>query len=226
MDCISGDLLFQCRNLDLQDWLRKRRIYIQQNQDWHGKTGLLSETCTTSTIWVKWTSSWPFKIMEKPGMTARLFLNLSSLQALLRLRHHFNHFSSPFGNNINVSKLNDFISKDRQSETVNSVLLFIGVGFFQHFLIHFEFFPSAAFCFWIIPYGKNIRSCSGKDNELKYLQFLKDITDDILFRGYHSNKILEDVFQKHIERNKHYLNEKWMKPIRREIEKLKFWRKI
>ncbi|XP_072121232.1 spermatogenesis-associated protein 7 homolog isoform X3 [Mobula birostris] len=63
---------------------------------------------------------------------------------------------------------------------------------------------------------QNIYSAKSRlawDNELKYLQFLKDITDDILFRGYHSNKILEDVFQKHIERNKHYLNEDKLKNI-------------
>ncbi|XP_078261031.1 spermatogenesis-associated protein 7 homolog [Rhinoraja longicauda] len=45
------------------------------------------------------------------------------------------------------------------------------------------------------------------DNELKYLQFLREVTDDILIRGYHSNKILENVFQRHIERNKYHLNE-------------------
>ncbi|XP_072906946.1 spermatogenesis-associated protein 7 homolog isoform X1 [Hemitrygon akajei] len=63
---------------------------------------------------------------------------------------------------------------------------------------------------------QNIYSANSRlawDNELKYLQFLKDVTDDILFRGYHSNKILESVFQKHIERNKHYLNEDKLKNI-------------
>ncbi|XP_067845009.1 spermatogenesis-associated protein 7 homolog isoform X2 [Heptranchias perlo] len=45
------------------------------------------------------------------------------------------------------------------------------------------------------------------EDELKYLQFLKEVTDDILIRGYHSNKILENVFQRHIERSKYHLNE-------------------
>ncbi|XP_067900229.1 spermatogenesis-associated protein 7 homolog isoform X2 [Heterodontus francisci] len=49
------------------------------------------------------------------------------------------------------------------------------------------------------------------EDEMKYLQFLKEVTDDILIRGYHSNKILENVFQTHIERSKYHLNEDKLK---------------
>ncbi|XP_078086678.1 spermatogenesis-associated protein 7 homolog [Mustelus asterias] len=52
-----------------------------------------------------------------------------------------------------------------------------------------------------------------RENELKYLQFLKEVTDDILIRGYHSNKILENVFQAHINRSKHHLSEDKLKNI-------------
>ncbi|XP_072436221.1 spermatogenesis-associated protein 7 homolog [Chiloscyllium punctatum] len=49
--------------------------------------------------------------------------------------------------------------------------------------------------------------------EMKYLRFLKDVTDDILCRGYHSNRILENIFQIHIERSKYHLNEDKLKNI-------------
>ncbi|XP_060686990.1 spermatogenesis-associated protein 7 homolog [Hemiscyllium ocellatum] len=45
------------------------------------------------------------------------------------------------------------------------------------------------------------------EDEMKYLQFLKEVTDDILCRGYHSNRILENIFQIHVERSKYHLNE-------------------
>ncbi|GCB79443.1 hypothetical protein scyTo_0016958 [Scyliorhinus torazame] len=51
-----------------------------------------------------------------------------------------------------------------------------------------------------------MKKCLWED-EMKYLQFLKEVTDDILIRGYHSNKILENVFQTHIERSKYHLSE-------------------
>ncbi|XP_038667543.1 spermatogenesis-associated protein 7 homolog isoform X1 [Scyliorhinus canicula] len=52
-----------------------------------------------------------------------------------------------------------------------------------------------------------------REDEMKYLQFLKEVTDDILIRGYHSNKILENVFQTHIERSKYHLSEGKLKNI-------------
>ncbi|XP_048457284.1 spermatogenesis-associated protein 7-like [Rhincodon typus] len=73
----------------------------------------------------------------------------------------------------------------------------------------------------------NTRSLAGKEhssttvksklmaweNEMKYLQFLKEVTDDILLRGYHSNRILENIFQIHVERSKYHLNEDKLKNI-------------
>ncbi|XP_007903221.2 spermatogenesis-associated protein 7 isoform X2 [Callorhinchus milii] len=55
------------------------------------------------------------------------------------------------------------------------------------------------------------------ENELKYLQFLKEVTDDVLLRGYHSNKFLEKVFERHIERSKHNLSEVRMRNMLQEL---------
>uniref|UniRef100_A0A4W3IMP0 Spermatogenesis-associated protein 7 homolog n=1 Tax=Callorhinchus milii TaxID=7868 RepID=A0A4W3IMP0_CALMI len=55
------------------------------------------------------------------------------------------------------------------------------------------------------------------ENELKYLQFLKEVTDDVLLRGYHSNKFLEKVFERHIERSKHNLSEVRMRTMLQEL---------
>uniref|UniRef100_UPI00398E8AEB spermatogenesis-associated protein 7 homolog n=1 Tax=Pristiophorus japonicus TaxID=55135 RepID=UPI00398E8AEB len=51
------------------------------------------------------------------------------------------------------------------------------------------------------------------EDEMKYLQFFKEVTDDILIRGCHSNKILENVFQRHIERRKYHLSEDKLKSM-------------
>ncbi|XP_066569386.1 spermatogenesis-associated protein 7 homolog [Amia ocellicauda] len=37
-----------------------------------------------------------------------------------------------------------------------------------------------------------------REEELRYLQFLEDVTTDILLNGFYSNKKLESVFQRHM----------------------------
>ncbi|XP_060102063.1 spermatogenesis-associated protein 7 homolog [Heteronotia binoei] len=52
-----------------------------------------------------------------------------------------------------------------------------------------------------------------KEEELKYLQFLKEITNDILIRSCYQNKALGDVFQIHVRSRKCDLDEAKMQRI-------------
>lgn len=45
------------------------------------------------------------------------------------------------------------------------------------------------------------------EEEQKYLQFISDVTTDILARGIFSNRVLKQVFEMHIERKKDHLDE-------------------
>ncbi|XP_062947005.1 spermatogenesis-associated protein 7 isoform X2 [Cynocephalus volans] len=44
---------------------------------------------------------------------------------------------------------------------------------------------------------------SGSEEELLYLSFIEDVTDDILKLGLFSNRFLERLFERHIKQNKH-----------------------
>ncbi|XP_036593148.1 spermatogenesis-associated protein 7 isoform X2 [Trichosurus vulpecula] len=50
-----------------------------------------------------------------------------------------------------------------------------------------------------------------REEELLYLSFIEDVTDEILKLGLFSNRVLERLFEHHIERNKHHLEEKKMR---------------
>ncbi|KAK2561902.1 Spermatogenesis-associated protein 7 [Acropora cervicornis] len=54
--------------------------------------------------------------------------------------------------------------------------------------------------------------------EQKYLRFISDVTTDILARGIFSNRVLQKVFDLHIERQKDHLDENRLKEM---IEQLK-----
>lgn len=56
------------------------------------------------------------------------------------------------------------------------------------------------------------------DEEQKYLRFISDVTTDILARGIFSNRVLQKVFDMHIERQKDHLDENRLKEM---IEQLK-----
>ncbi|XP_036738367.2 spermatogenesis-associated protein 7 isoform X2 [Manis pentadactyla] len=52
--------------------------------------------------------------------------------------------------------------------------------------------------------------CSSSREELLYLNFIEDITDEILKLGLFSNRFLERLFERHIKQNKHLLEEEKM----------------
>jgi len=56
------------------------------------------------------------------------------------------------------------------------------------------------------------------EEEQKYLKFISDVTTDILARGIFSNRVLQQVFEIHIERRKDHLDEGRLKEM---IEQLK-----
>nr|XP_057947523.1 spermatogenesis-associated protein 7 isoform X2 [Doryrhamphus excisus] len=60
------------------------------------------------------------------------------------------------------------------------------------------------------PVMKNI---SAEDEELMYLEFISDVTEDILSRGFISNRVLDRVIQRHIDMNLHRLDEAKMRHL-------------
>ncbi|CAF0790384.1 unnamed protein product [Brachionus calyciflorus] len=52
-----------------------------------------------------------------------------------------------------------------------------------------------------------------KEEELKYLAFVKDVTDDILQRGLISNRVINNCFNYHLNKNKKQLDEKKMRDL-------------
>uniref|UniRef100_S4RPM1 Spermatogenesis associated 7 n=1 Tax=Petromyzon marinus TaxID=7757 RepID=S4RPM1_PETMA len=50
-----------------------------------------------------------------------------------------------------------------------------------------------------------------REEELKYLQFIGQVTDDILAMGLFSNSVLVRVFERHVEKNRHRLEETKMR---------------
>ncbi|KAK1171431.1 spermatogenesis-associated protein 7-like, partial [Acipenser oxyrinchus oxyrinchus] len=63
------------------------------------------------------------------------------------------------------------------------------------------------------------RELIAREEELRYLQFLEGVTSDILLRGCYSNKILEGIFQKHIDRRRYDLNEVKMRNILEDLKR-------
>ncbi|XP_074091676.1 spermatogenesis-associated protein 7 isoform X2 [Macrotis lagotis] len=56
-----------------------------------------------------------------------------------------------------------------------------------------------------------VKKIQSEEEELLYLSFIEDVTDEILKLGLFSNRILERLFERHIEQNKHHLEEKKMR---------------
>ncbi|XP_073205468.1 spermatogenesis-associated protein 7 isoform X2 [Lepidochelys kempii] len=52
-----------------------------------------------------------------------------------------------------------------------------------------------------------------REEELRYLSFIEDVTDEILKLGLFSNRALERLFERHIEQNKHRLDENKMRHL-------------
>ncbi|XP_076979370.1 spermatogenesis-associated protein 7 isoform X2 [Tamandua tetradactyla] len=57
------------------------------------------------------------------------------------------------------------------------------------------------------------RKIHSDEEELLYLNFIEDITDDILKLGLFSNRFLERLFERHVRQNKHHLEEEKMRHL-------------
>ncbi|KAM3855343.1 spermatogenesis-associated protein 7 [Vipera latastei] len=58
-----------------------------------------------------------------------------------------------------------------------------------------------------------MRKIQAEEEELQYLNFIQDITDEILKLGLFSNRALERLFERHIELNKNHLNKNKMRHL-------------
>ncbi|XP_074854873.1 spermatogenesis-associated protein 7 isoform X2 [Carettochelys insculpta] len=58
-----------------------------------------------------------------------------------------------------------------------------------------------------------MRKLQAEEEELRYLSFIEDVTDEILKLGVFSNRVLERLFERHIEQNKHRLDENKMRHL-------------
>ncbi|XP_044086539.1 spermatogenesis-associated protein 7 isoform X1 [Neovison vison] len=61
-----------------------------------------------------------------------------------------------------------------------------------------------------LPQERKIHS---GEEELLYLSFIEDVTDEILKLGLFSNRFLERLFERHIKQNKHHLEEEKMRHL-------------
>ncbi|XP_034848251.1 spermatogenesis-associated protein 7 isoform X1 [Mirounga leonina] len=57
------------------------------------------------------------------------------------------------------------------------------------------------------------RKLHSDEEELLYLSFIEDVTDEILKLGLFSNRFLEHLFERHIKQNKHHLEEEKMRHL-------------
>ncbi|XP_070370266.1 spermatogenesis-associated protein 7 isoform X3 [Equus asinus] len=63
-----------------------------------------------------------------------------------------------------------------------------------------------------------LQCSSSSEEELLYLSFIEDITDEILKLGLFSNRFLERLFERHIKQNKHHLEEEKMRHLLRVLK--------
>ncbi|VDI16160.1 spermatogenesis-associated protein 7 [Mytilus galloprovincialis] len=52
-----------------------------------------------------------------------------------------------------------------------------------------------------------------REEELKYMEFMKEVTDDVLTRGVFTNRVLKQVFESHIRKKKGQLDERRMRSM-------------
>ncbi|GCB65138.1 hypothetical protein scyTo_0007656 [Scyliorhinus torazame] len=65
------------------------------------------------------------------------------------------------------------------------------------------------------PIMKRVKA---EEEELKYLVFISDITSEILTRGLFSNRVLERIFERRIEENRHRLDEQKLRHLLDELK--------
>ncbi|XP_060040612.1 spermatogenesis-associated protein 7 [Erinaceus europaeus] len=74
------------------------------------------------------------------------------------------------------------------------------------------YFLSRAVCQYSLQLPTE-RKVYSDEEELLYLSFIEDITEDILKLGLFSNRFLEQLFERHIRQNKHHLEEEKMRHL-------------
>ncbi|XP_035530651.1 spermatogenesis-associated protein 7 [Morone saxatilis] len=76
-----------------------------------------------------------------------------------------------------------------------------------------DFFDSS---FRVSPEGRKtpfMKNVSAEEEELMYLEFISAVTEDILSRGHISDRVLDRVIKRHIEMNRHQLDEGKMRHL-------------
>lgn len=58
-----------------------------------------------------------------------------------------------------------------------------------------------------------MKSVNAEEEELKYLEVITAVTDDILSRGYISDRVVDRVINRHIDMNRHHLHEGKMRHL-------------
>ncbi|XP_059375781.1 spermatogenesis-associated protein 7 [Carassius carassius] len=58
-----------------------------------------------------------------------------------------------------------------------------------------------------------MRKVSAEEEELMYLEFITDVTNEILTQGLYSDRVLKRVFERHIDMNRHRLDENKMRQL-------------
>ncbi len=52
-----------------------------------------------------------------------------------------------------------------------------------------------------------------REEEIRYLAFIKEVTDDVIARGITSNRVINNCFEFHVKKNAAILNEKKMREL-------------
>lgn len=68
----------------------------------------------------------------------------------------------------------------------------------------------------VVDWSSSHKTCN-KSDDLLYIKFLRDITDDVLRKGVFTNRALKNIFEQHISANKYRLN---VKRMQEEVDKL------
>lgn len=64
-----------------------------------------------------------------------------------------------------------------------------------------------------------MRKVSAEEEELMYLEFITDVTNEILTQGLYSDRVLKRVFERHIDMNRHRLDENKMRHLLDNLQK-------
>ncbi|XP_039518940.1 spermatogenesis-associated protein 7 [Pimephales promelas] len=64
-----------------------------------------------------------------------------------------------------------------------------------------------------------MRKVSAEEEELMYLEFITDVTNDILTQGLYSDRVLKRLFERHIDMNRHRLDENKMRHLLDNLQK-------